>query len=441
MFDAKTTRTPKDKTVSGWFDIAPDRQATPALSGNIETDWLIVGSGFTGLAAAYRLSQLTDESITVIDAQALAWGASGRNSGFMIDLPHDIQSDDYTGGLDKDKATIRRNREAIAFAGEAAKQFGLTEFYSETGKYHGAANEQGLSGLTGFQQHLTALGEDFTVLDHQAMQAVTGTDYYIGGLFTPSCVMIQPAAYTQGWGQGLVNQKRIRLYENTPALSIKSGTPHTVTTPAGSIKCQKLLLTNNGHIESFGLHKKRLVHLHLFGSMTRKLSNAEQATLGGQAQWGLIPALPMGSTVRRYKDRIVMRNHISYTPTQSESVRANQRSAQRHKQSFKNRFPMLNDVEMEYQWAGALCLSLNSVSAFGEVEKGVFVAACQNGLGLTSGTLAGKAIAEHACGESSDSLDFLLTQNQPKRIVPEPFMSIGAKTRLWWGQRAAGLDL
>ncbi len=54
----------------------------------------------------------------MLEAGRLAEGASGRNSGFMIDLPHDLTSDDYAGHGD-DRAMIALNRHAIAFARDA----------------------------------------------------------------------------------------------------------------------------------------------------------------------------------------------------------------------------------------------------------------------------------------------------------------------------------
>ena len=36
------------------------------------------------------------DRVVVIDATRIAQGPVGRNSGFMIDLPHDLSSDQYT---------------------------------------------------------------------------------------------------------------------------------------------------------------------------------------------------------------------------------------------------------------------------------------------------------------------------------------------------------
>jgi hypothetical protein len=43
--------------------------------------------------------------------------------------------------------------------------------------------------------------------------------------------------------------------------------------------------------------------LFTFASLTRVLTRDEQSTLGGALEWGLVPEEPMGTTVRRTRDR------------------------------------------------------------------------------------------------------------------------------------------
>ena len=60
----------------------------PQLDRSTTADITIIGAGFAGLAAAQRLTQLDPSlRVVVLDAGNIAEGASGRNSGFMIDLP------------------------------------------------------------------------------------------------------------------------------------------------------------------------------------------------------------------------------------------------------------------------------------------------------------------------------------------------------------------
>ena len=96
---------------------------------------------------------------------------------------------------------------------------------------------------------------------------------------------------------------------------------------------------------------------------------------------------------------------------------------------------------MEFRWGGQLCLSLNSAPAFGEIEKRVYSACCQNGLGTVKGTLSGKLIADLACGANDPMVADMLDLPAPQKLYPEPFMTLGARAKLWWMHRRAGRDL
>ena len=49
-------------------------------------DWLIIGDGYTGLSAARKSSELhPNQKIILVDAQLAGEGASGRNSGYLVD--------------------------------------------------------------------------------------------------------------------------------------------------------------------------------------------------------------------------------------------------------------------------------------------------------------------------------------------------------------------
>src|SRR3546814_1626103 len=82
----------------------------------------------------------------VVDAQVVAKGASGRNSGFMIDVPHNLSSGNYSvGGAVSSILEIRQNRLAIQFAAEAAAEYGMSAAaFDPMGKINAAATERGL---------------------------------------------------------------------------------------------------------------------------------------------------------------------------------------------------------------------------------------------------------------------------------------------------------
>lgn len=443
----KVRRLPRDTGPAAWNAILSPVPTYPQLDQDIDVDWVVVGGGFAGLAAARRLSQLVPgERIVVLEAGRLAEGPAGRNSGFMIDLPHELNSETYAGTKDADLKQIRMNRHAIEFARQTAVAAGMPKaVFDQCGKVTGAATDKGEHHIEAYSRHLASLGEEFRFMDAAEMKAWTGSEFYRRGLFTPHSVMIQPAAYIR-MSAAELNQ-RVSIYEHSPVLAMDLGDRHVLHTPKGKVRARSVILGVNGHIQSFGYFPHRLLHVFTYASMTRALTEGEVKRLGGSQDWGLLPADPMGTTVRRVSDydgsghRLTVRNHFTLNQSMEIGERHIRQAAKLHDRAFSARFPMLKDVSMEHRWGGRLCLSLNSVPAFGEQDERVFSAACQNGLGTVKGTLSGMLAAELAVSGRSPMLDEFQACAQPSRLPPEPFLSLGANMTMRWKEWQAGIEL
>lgn len=440
---------PADLGLSGWSAILPPRQARAALDQDLECDYLVVGAGFAGLSAARRLRQLNPAaSIFLLESLEVAAGPAGRNSGFMIDLPHALAGGSYQGDSSRDLRNITMNRAAIAFAADAVSEYKFTdESFEPAGKINAAAGKLGHDHNQSYARHLDALGEPFELLDARAMRDVCGSDYYLGGLHTPGTAVIQPALYVRSLADALTMQSGCRLFENSPVHELsRQGESWMVRTATGSVRAQRVLLAVNGLIESFGFYRHRLMHINLYASMTRQLSSTEVEMLGGVDRWGCTPSDPIGSTVRRIDGsggaRLIIRNRCTYEACLSLPRERLRQISRDHRRTFDARFPMLQNVEMEYCWSGRLCLSRNDAWAIGELEPGLFSACCQNGLGTTRGTIAGIIAAEMASASEDASLipDFPL-QQQPQRLFPEPFMTAGARGVIKFKEWRAGREL
>ncbi|MEM8777143.1 MAG: FAD-binding oxidoreductase, partial [Pseudomonadota bacterium] len=331
------------------------------------------------------------------------------------------------------------------FASEMATDFGLSEeAFVRAGKTNAAASDKGHKHNLSYAKHLERMGERYELLDATEMQALTGTDYYQSGLYTPGTAMIQPALFVRGVAKALTSN-RVQIHENTPVKTLARNGVWQAKTPKGEVHAPKVILAVNGHAEDFGFFKGRLLHIFLYASMTRALTETEQKKLGGEARWGLTPADPMGSTVRRISgtggDRIVVRNRVTYDPSLQITDARVAAMGKTHDRSFGARFPMLKDVEMDYRWGGRLCLSWNGAPALGEVEDGLYSACCQNGLGVARGTLHGMAMAELASGQNTELVDHVMDQGSPSRLPPMPFTYLGASATMKWGEWKAGREL
>ncbi len=429
---------------AAWNRILPEQPTPTVLTEDVTADITIIGAGFAGLSAARRLMQIDSGlKITVLEADRIAEGSSGRNSGFMIDLPHELTSENYAGAGD-DLALIALNRKAISFAAEAVEDYAIDpNFFDRSGKVNGAASPKAEAHNHSYAQHLSGLGETYEMFDLQQMTELTGSPHYRSGLYTPGTVMLQPAGYIRGLADGL-RKAGVRIVENSPALEFfKERQAWKIETPQGSISSPKIILTVNGHLESFGFECGRLMQLFLFAVMTPELTTEDLKKLGGQPRWGITPSDPMGTTLRRIDlgqggNRIVTRTCAVLKPNMKLSKASLDRAAGIMQRKFDRRFPQLAGLKMEYQWAGHLCLTLNGVAVMRELEDGVYSGCVQNGLGTARGTLTGIGAAELACGVTSDITRHFGAEKRPKKLPPQPFRELGANAVLRWKEwRAA----
>ena len=432
---------PKFVGPAAWSDILGPQPAPVILEQDTSADLVIIGGGFAGLSAAHRLRQIDPRlKVIVLEAARIAEGASGRNSGFMVDLPHNLQSDDYSGAsAAADKDLIALNRQAIGFGRSAVQSYEIDKnYFDEVGKVNGAASGRAHEHNLSYAKHLEGLGESSRLLDQQDMYELTGSRHYLSGLYTPGTVVLQPGGYIRGLAYGLKTElsegsaKPVEIYENSPVHGFaRDGSGWVVQTKKATVKTSQIILATNGHLESFGLAAQRLMHIFLFASMTQNLDKDMQKRLGGQPRWGITPSDPLGSTIRRIDaplggERVITRTCAVMRPGLVPSKRDMQRAAAVHQQKFAQRFPQIKNVKWDYCWSGHLCLSLNDVSVMGEIDQGVFAACVQNGLGTTRGTLTGMGAADLAMGLESDITRYFAKEALPKKLPPQPFATWGA---------------
>lgn len=432
--------TPADDNGCAWFHLSTNRIPKSPLSGRIEADWVIVGAGFTGLSAARQLAlNFPNDHIVLVEAQEVGYGASGRNSGFMIDLPHDIGAADYIGDIKTAGMHLKLNLAAQNIIKRLVADYNIDCQLEPAGKYQAAVEKRGLAVLEAYKSGLEKLGQACEIIEEQDIPAHLGTHFYKKALYTPGTLLVQPAAVVKGLANNLPTN--VTLYEYTAITSVEYGKKIQLQTDQGSIIANKLILTNNAFASQFGFLKGRLLPIFTYASMTRVLTEEEQLALGGKRTWGIIPADPFGSTLRRTPDnRLLVRNSFSFNTDGRSKPHLLPRVAQRQRQSFENRFPMLPQVEFEYTWGGSMCLSRNHESFFGELAPNVYGALCWNGLGTTKGTIAGTLLADWLSGERNELIDFLISSPGPNANPPQPFLSIGVNLNLMTGQYRAGKE-
>ncbi|MEO1492440.1 MAG: FAD-dependent oxidoreductase [Pseudomonadota bacterium] len=432
MTKHEITHFPSHDTTNGWAAFLPPRTPRPPLEGEIRADWIVAGAGLAGLAAARRLAEnRPDDKIVVIDAAAAGDGASGRNSGFGIDLPHTVgtNNDENEGA----HGYMRLARAALAYLEDIVTTHGIDCDWRTKGKYQTVVTPKvSAEMLEPFGRALEALGEPFEWLDKDALAAKLGTTHNHAAIYTPGCILLNPVALMRGLADTL--PENVTLYEHTPAKAVEYRNGTEITTPNGAIRAPKMILGVNAFAEQFGQMKDKILPMLAHASLTRPLTEDERARYGVAEDWGVTPCNSfVGITMRYTSDyRILIRECIRYRPSQHVGAALQARIKARHQRLFDARFPQIAGIPLTHTWTGFVGLSRNGSPGWGEAAPGVWTAVCQNAIGITKGTISGLLAADLACERENPLLGDMAALGTPSNLPPEPIRALGVRGRLLW---------
>ena len=413
-----------------WVNDLNPRTNIQILSSDLNCEWLIVGAGYTGLSAARKLGQLyPNQQILLIDAQLAGEGASSRNSGYLVDT---TLNDGFTSN--KELENYKKKADIYKLGIEAVKRF-IKEYqvdcdWNECGKYFASSKKEDQKVLENFSKTLSKLGFEHNILFNKDLAKRLGTNFYNIALHTEGGILLHPGKLVRAMIDTL--PENVKLYEYSQLLNWKKINDTIICNfKKGSIKSKKIIFATNGFLKSLGIRSNYNFPITLTASMTRSLTDEEFESIGKPNEWGVLPVRPMGATIRMTKDRrILIRNTAEvHNPDQMSKSELNRRKI-KQKIGIQKRFPQLPDDIIQSTWSGIVSRTRNSSQIFEKINDNIFVAGCYNGSGIGVGTLFGEQIAIKASNKNSEEIKTIEIRDKPSWLPPDPFLSLGIKTRL-----------
>ena len=329
----------KNDNSCSWINDLDPRSNIKTLEENLDCEWLIVGAGYTGLSAARKLGQLyPNQKIILVDAQLAGEGASGRNSGYLVDT---TLNDGFTSNKElenyKKKADIYKL--GIQVIKKFIKEHQVDCEWNECGKYFASSKIEDEKILINFSETLSKLNFEHKILDNQELTKKLGTRFYNIALYTKGGILLHPGKLVRAMIDTL--PENVQLFENSLLMNWKKDRD-TISCyfENAKIMTKKIIFATNGFLKSLGVKSNYNFPITLTASMTRPLSDQEFKSIGEPEEWGVLPVRPMGATIRMTKDRrILIRNTAEvYNPFQMLQSDLNKR-ASKQKIGIKKRFP------------------------------------------------------------------------------------------------------
>ena len=232
--------------------------ARTVLTGVIDVETAVVGGGLAGLCTALELAR-AGQTVAVIEAEQVGFGASGRNGG--------IVSPAFACGADAiaarvgeaaAKALHRLSIEGAEWVRGAISDLNIT----------GAAPVPGLLNLRRYDRgdDLVAwrdafardYGYEMTYLNRAAIAERLATTRYLHGVADPRAFHINPLSYLLGIATE-IERLGGRIYEASPVLSHDLGAVKRLRTKTGEVQARRVVFAMGGYTGTLVPALKRAV--------------------------------------------------------------------------------------------------------------------------------------------------------------------------------------
>jgi gamma-glutamylputrescine oxidase len=373
-----------------WSDEIPSLPAQPEYKGARTVDLAIVGGGYTGLSCAYYAKRLRpDWNVVVLESHTIGSGASSRHSGAVYAKYVGIDDTEMpVRGLNRLRDFLEQEEVDCDFRPAST----LTMCHS-TGSAKSARDN---------------LHPGAKWVSPEELRDIGGTRYYAGAVDSPGYFKVQPAKMVAGHAEAAL-RVGAEIYENSPAINIKSGKPATITTPQGRLTAKNVCIATNGYTPRLGLLEYKMFPLHQYTFATRQLSNDEIRGLGLD-RWDLrfeprtLPITFSLSPSGHFFLRIVL-GYASYDSTEWQDKTGAQDLVRR---MFQQRYPQIADIGLVHGWHGVTGQTALMKPIAGPVCDGnIHVSVAYNGLGAMPAHNNGYLTACRITGNDDQDIRFL----------------------------------
>ncbi|MCL4698517.1 MAG: FAD-binding oxidoreductase, partial [Burkholderiaceae bacterium] len=258
--------------------------APPADDGpvqrDIDTDVVIVGSGFTGLAAALFLAREHGIRATVLEANRTAWGCTSRNGG---------QGQNASGRLYRSQWIARWGKEtALKLDAEIRSGFEtfkslVTEFPEcepqPGGHLYIAHREKKMPFLRNEAQVMRSVfGYDTQILSPaEVQQRYVNDAESFGALHEPDGIGVHPLKLAFGYLRA-ARALGVKVHPASPVIGLETRNGmHHLRTPGGTVRARAVGFATGGYTSN-GLHKSldsKIMPILSNSLVTRPLTAAE----------------------------------------------------------------------------------------------------------------------------------------------------------------------
>lgn len=376
-----------------WHATAAPLAPFALAKGDSETDLLVIGAGFTGLSTALHAAE-AGHRVTVLEAERIAWGASGRNAGFVVPNFAKVDPEAVLArlGPEKGAALNRFAAESADLVFDLIRRLGIDCAASQSGWIQPAHSEAALARTQARARQWRALGRPVDSLSADAIEALTGAKGYKGGWIDRSGGVLNPVGYARGLARA-ASGAGATLHENSPVIALRQDGGWLAATPQARIRAKRVILAMNAYPGGLfpGLSRSFLP-LKVFQIATEPLP--------ASARQRLLPGNQAVSDTRRnlFTFRFDAQNRLITGGMHILGLGADRRVPRAIHRRLARLLDLPDLPPLAYSWSGLASVMTDFLPAVIDLAPGLIAGFACNGRGIAMTTRLGQDLARWAEG-------------------------------------------
>ncbi|TDQ78819.1 glycine/D-amino acid oxidase-like deaminating enzyme [Dongia mobilis] len=382
------------KNESFWWEDAP-RPDRRAGSLPAKVDVLVIGSGYTGLMAAWETAK-GGRSTLVVDAEAAGFGCSSRNGG-QVSTSIKPTLSELSGRMNEEIARGVRQEgiDSLAYVTDLVETQKLDCDWRVVGRYHAAHNPKQFDALAkAMQTQPQGLVVPYEIVTRAEQSKDIDTAFYHGGVVYPKHASLHPGKYhlellrlSEGAGAQVVSYCPVTHLDKDPGGFV-------ATTPLGRVNARDVVVATNGYTGPLTpWHRRRVIPIGSYIIATEELPLEQTARL--------LPTDRVISDTRKLvfyyrlspdKRRIIFGGRVAYMENDPKV------SAPRLHYWMSLVFPELKATRVSHSWMGYVAYTFDTLPHLGQ-QDGLYYAMGYCGSGISLATYFGAKIGQQVLGK------------------------------------------